>query len=150
MPDTDEQEILTLLREQEAAVGRGDAAGAIAALADDVVCYDLPPPLEYRGDAARDEEGLDRWFATWEDGVAVELADPVVLVERDLAVVFGLTRMRGKKKDGGAGPVDAWNRRTVVLRRREGRWRIVHEHQSYPMRMDGSDKVALDLHPEAS
>lgn len=145
MPD-DQQQILAVLREQEAATGRGDAASVVAPIADDAVSYDLPPPLEYRGAAARDTGELDQWFATWKDGVAVELADPTVLVDGDLAVVFGLSRMRGTKRDSGA--VDIWNRRTVALQRRGGTWRIVHDHNSYPMLMDGSGKAALDLKPE--
>ncbi len=144
MPD-DEQQILALLCDQEAAHARGDAAGVVRPLADDVVSYDLPPPLAYRGADARDTGGLDQWFATWEDGVTVELAEPTVLIDGDLAVVFGLSRMRGIKKD--SGPTDIWNRRTVALRRRDRAWAIVHDHSSYPMLMDGSDKAALDLKP---
>ncbi|WPB58419.1 YybH family protein [Xylophilus sp. GOD-11R] len=145
MPDSDVQTILALLREQEAAIARGDAAAVHAAIADDAVVYDLPPPLEYRGAAARDDRGLNAWFATWENGVTVQMADPVVMVDGDLAVVHGLSRMRGTKKD--SGPVDIWNRRTVVLRREPVGWRVVHEHGSYPMRMDGSGRAALDLKP---
>lgn len=146
MADTDEREVLALLRAQEAAVARGDARGVVAALADDAVCYDLPPPLEYRGAAARDIEGLEQWFATWDGGVTVELAQPTTRIDGDLAVVFGLSRMRGVKRE--SGPVDLWNRRTIVFRRLSGAWRIVHDHSSYPMMMDGSDMAALDLRPE--
>jgi PhnB protein len=34
-----------------------------------------------------------------------------------------------------------------VLRRENGEWSIVHEHESVPFLMDGSDKAALDLKP---
>ncbi len=142
----DQQLILAVLRDQEAATARGDAAGAVAPLSDYAVVYDLPPPLEYRGTAARDTVGLEQWFATWRDGVTVELTNPTVLVEGDLAVVFGLSRMRGTKTD--SGHVDIWNRRTTVLQRRDGVWRIVHDHSSYPMLMDGSSRAALNLKPD--
>ena len=139
------REVVAVLRRQEQAVARGAAAGVVAAIAEDAVVYDLPPPLEYRGAAARHVEALDDWFATWDAGVTTELSEPTVLVEGDLAVVFGLSRMRGVKR--GDGPVDSWNRRTVVLRRSGEGWRIVHEHGSYPMAMDGSGKAVTDLEP---
>lgn len=145
MTHDDRQQILALLREQEAANARADASGVIAPLANNLVTFDLPPPLANGYDETLFTAGLERWFATWEGPVTVELADPEVLVDGDLAVVFGLSRMRGQKKE--SGPVDAWNRRTVVLQRIDGRWRIVHEHSSYPMAMDGSGRALTDLEP---
>jgi ketosteroid isomerase-like protein len=143
----DEGGILQLLRDQEVAIGRGDADAAISALADDVVTYDLPPPLEYRGAGAPAVEGLRKWFTTWENGVTVEMKDPQVVMDGDLAVVFGLSRMQGIKK--GIGPLDQWYRRTVVLGHRDGVWKIVHEHSSFPMRMDGTGTAATDLTPDS-
>ncbi len=146
MPEDAKSEILALLREQEAAVASGDAEAVVTPLAAELVTYDLPTPLEYRGAGAPYAEGLKEWFATWEGPVTVELADPTVIVEGDLAVVFGLSRMQGRKKD--CEPVDSWNRQTVVLHRSAGAWRIVHEHKSYPTEMDGSGRSATDLKPE--
>lgn len=145
MPDDAKTEIVTLLREQEAAVARGDAHGVIAPLASDLVTYDLPTPLEYRGAGAPYADGLNQWFSTWDGPVVVKLADPTVIVDGDLAVVFGMSRMQGRKRD--AGPVDSWNRQTIVLRRAAGSWRIVHEHKSYPTEMDGSGRSATNLKP---
>lgn len=142
----EKQQILDVLHAQEAATARSDAAGVMAPVAVDAISYDLPPPLEHRGKPARAIDVLDQWFASWEDGVTVSLKDPTVVIDGDLAVVFGLSRMRGAKKDQGT--VDIWNRRTVALRRHDGKWQIVHDHQSYPMKMDGSEKAALDLKPE--
>jgi ketosteroid isomerase-like protein len=143
----DEKDILRILRGHEAAIGRGDAEVAVAHQADDVVIYDIPPPLAYRGGAPA-VEGLREWFATWEDGVTVEMKDPQVVTDGDLGVVFGLSRMRGTKK--GAGPLDQWSRRTVVLRRHDGEWKVIHEHGSFPMHMDGSGAAATDLTPDSS
>jgi ketosteroid isomerase-like protein len=44
----------------------------------------------------------------------------------------------------GTGPLDAWNRRTVILSLRDGIWKIVHEHSSCPTAMDGSLKSIAD------
>jgi ketosteroid isomerase-like protein len=146
MPDDAVDEILTLLRAQEAAVARGDPDGVIAPLASDLVTYDLPPPLEYRGAGAPYAQELSRWFSTWDGPVTVEMANPSVIVDGDLAVVYGLSRMQGTKE--GEGPIDSWNRQTAVLRRSAGAWRIIHEHKSYPTEMDGSGRSAVNLKPE--
>jgi ketosteroid isomerase-like protein len=143
MPDNAKDEILALLKAQDEATARGDAAAVVAAGAPDIVRYDLPPPLEYRGDREGDIAGHEEWFATWDRPVTTEFANPTVLIDGDLAVAFGLNRIRGNKK--GDGRVDSWNRRTVVLRRSGGQWRIVHEHCSYPMAMDGSGRAETGL-----
>lgn len=145
MTDMDHSEVLQLLRNQEQAIARGDAAGVISALDRRIVFYDLPPPLEIRAPEATDPTALEQWFASWEDGVTVEMPDPQILIDGDLAVVFGLSRMQGTKV--GEGPIDAWSRRTVVLKRLHGNWRIIHEHGSFPMAMDGSGKAVTDLQP---
>lgn len=144
MADSERQAVLAVLRGQEDANARGDAAAVLAPIAEDGVAYELPPPLEYRGKG--DVKGIEGWFATWDGSVTVELENPTVLIDGDLAVVFGLSRMRGIKKD--SGPVDSWNRRTVVLKRSDNGWKIVHDHNSYPMKMDGSGLAATDLTPK--
>jgi ketosteroid isomerase-like protein len=146
MTGNDEQDIRELLRAQEEAVARGNAGSVVAPIGEDIVNYDLPPPLENRGATARDPALFEKWFATWDGPVTTELRDPTVIVDGDLAVAFGLSLMSGNKR--GSGPFSGWNRRTVVLRRANGAWRIVHEHSSYPMAMDGSGRAATDLLPE--
>jgi ketosteroid isomerase-like protein len=143
---SDEQEILKLLRDQDEATARGDAEAVVAPVGKGYVSFDLPPPLQNRGNVKDGIQGLNAWFGTWEDGVTVHLADPTVIVDGGLAVVYGLSRMQGVKK--GEGPLVAWNRRTVVLQRRGGKWKIVHEHSSYPMAMDGTGRSMTGLTPE--
>ena len=140
-----EKEVLSVIRAQEEATAKGDARATIDAMDADVVLFDLPPPLAYRGEQARDIEGINAWLATWRNGVTVHLADPQVMIDGDLAVAFGLSRMTGMKTDGTK--VDSWSRRTIVLRRIAGSWKIVHEHASFPMAMDGSGRAVTDLLP---
>ena len=40
-------------------------------------------------------------------------------------------------------------RATVCLRKVGGEWKIVHEHESVPFYMDGSQRPAFDLAPPA-
>jgi len=140
-----EAELISVIRAQEDATARGDARAIVAAMSEDIVLFDLPPPLLYRAEQARDLEGIGAWLATWRDGVTVHLADPHILIEGDMAVMFGLSRMRGTKTNGTQ--VDSWSRRTIVLSRAGGAWKIVHEHASFPMAMDGSDRAVTDLSP---
>lgn len=142
---TAQTEVLNLINLRNQAVSRGDPDAVIAPLADDIVSYDLQPPLQYEGAAARDTDGLRQWFATWNGPVRVEMPKPAVRVGDDLAVAHGLSRMRGDKK--GGGNTDLWFRTTLILARRDGGWKIVHEHNSVPMKMDGSGLAALDLKP---
>lgn len=140
-----EKEVLSLIRAQEDATAKGDARATIDAMDEDVVVFDLPPPLAYRGKQARDIDGINAWFETWRNGVTVYMADPQLMIDGDLAVAFGLSRMNGMKTDGTK--VDSWSRRTIVLRRISGSWKIVHEHASFPMAMDGSGRAVTDLLP---
>jgi ketosteroid isomerase-like protein len=140
-----EKEVLSVIRAQEDATAKGDARATIDAMDEDVVVFDLPPPLAYRGKQARDMDGINAWFETWRNGVTVHMADPQLMIDGDLAVAFGLSRMTGMKTDGTK--VDSWSRRTIVLRSIDGSWKIVHEHASFPMAMDGSGRAVTDLLP---
>ena len=140
-----EKEVLSVIRGQEDATAKGDTRANVNAMDADVVVFDLQPPLVYRGEQARDIEGLNAWFATWRNGVIVHLADPQLMIDGNLAVAFGLSRMTGVKTDGTK--VNSWSRRTVVLRHIAGAWKIVHEHASFPMAMDGSGRAVTDLLP---
>lgn len=146
MSDPTRNAILDTLHRRERAIHAGDAPGAVADMDADMVDYAIAPPLAVSGDAARDPHALQAWLDTWDGPVRAELDDaPSVRSDGDLAVVHGLLRIRGIKR--GEGPVDVWTRSTTVLARRDGRWRIVHEHGSFPMRMDGSSLAATDLVP---
>lgn len=61
----------------------------------------------------------------------------------DIAFCHSLNRL----SDGAPEGFGLWFRATTGLRRREGRWRVVHEHTSTPFYLDGSFKAAIDLKP---
>lgn len=140
-----ETDVLSVIRAQEEAISNGDAEASVEPMSADVVVFDLPPPLIYRGEQARDVQMIKAWLATWRDGVTVQLADPQIMIDGELAVAFGLSRMTGTKTDGTE--VDSWSRRTLVFRRIDGTWKIVHDHASFPLAMDGSGLAVTDLLP---
>ena len=115
---------------------------ALKHFASDAVTYDLAPPLQYVG---ADRAALQAWFDTWDGPIGTAFGELEVEVSGDLAVARGLSHMMGAKKDGEQ--VDLWMRRTVVFGRRDGAWKITHQHTSVPFLMDGSYKAATDLKP---
>jgi uncharacterized protein (TIGR02246 family) len=146
MASKDEAAILELIKARNAAVYDGDAKRAVAIMAKNVVAYDLQPPLQITGEAARDVDAMAAWLATWDGPVEIEMRDPVVAVDGDIAFAHGLSRMYGTKKGSGTGAL--WFRTTLCFRRTDGEWSVVHEHNSVPMKMDGSGLAATDLKPE--
>ncbi|MBB4005341.1 YybH family protein [Aurantimonas endophytica] len=137
--------IRDLIDARNDAVRAGDTARAMAAMAKDVVTFDLAPPLQLAGAPARDTAGMEEWLATWDGPVSVVMPEPTVVVEGDIAFAHGLSRMRGVKR--GEGPIDLWYRSTLCLKRGPDGWSLLHEHHSVPMKMDGSGLAATDLHP---
>ena len=144
--NADIEAIKSLIAGRETAIANADAEAAIEPLARDVVVYDLQPPLAFAGANARDAEGLRAWLITWkESGPRVEFRESRILVDGDLAIAYGLSHMRGEKIEEGA--VELWFRTTLIFKRSEQDWMIVHEHNSVPMKMDGSGLAAIDLKP---
>lgn len=142
----EERDVVEVLERFDHALFDKDAPAAIALMTDDVVTYDLAPPLALEAAEARCAAGMNQWFETW-NGPIVSKSGPVtVAVGGDIAHVFNLQHMTGTKKDGTA--VDLWFRATSLLRRTPDGWRISHMHNSVPFAMDGSERALTDLKPE--
>lgn len=142
----DEAAIRALLDRRAEANRIKDADAAVRLYAENAVNFDLAPPLAQRGKEVKDPSGLREWFATWKGPIDVELKDVEVSVESDIAFAHGFLHMQGDRTDGSH--TDVWARSTVCLRRDGAEWEIVHEHTSFPMRMDGSEKAATTLKPD--
>lgn len=140
-----EAEIRALVEQRAEAVRQKDAVRAIAALADDVVAFELPPPLALGPEQVRDQAALEAWFAGWEGPLEVEIRDLAVAVSGEVGYCHSLNRLGGTRGDGRA--VSFWMRSTLGVRRIDGRWTIAHAHTSVPFHMDGSYRAAIDLTP---
>ena len=119
-----------------------DAADLVEMYAPDATLYTMAPPLVHRVDTAE----VEKWFGTWEGGVRLSERKLAITVDGALAVVRCLARMEGRNA-AQAVDVDMWYRRTVVLEKRAGAWRITHQHDSVPFYMDGSFGAAVNLKP---
>ncbi len=142
----DETRIRALIDERTAAIRDKDAARAIATLAEDVVAFELAPPLALGPEGARDEAGLAAWLSAWQGPVGIEVRDLYIETGDDVGWCRSLNRLHGILKDGR--PVDMWMRSTLAFRREGGAWKIAHGHTSLPFLMDGSYRAATNLKPE--
>lgn len=142
---SDETEIRALLDERARIIGGKDAVAALRYYSDDVVNFDLAPPLAQRGREATEPAELQGWFDTWSGPIGLAFAQLEVRAAGNLAFAFGFLHMTGDRTDGTY--TDIWARFTAGFERRSGEWKIVHEHQSFPTMMDGTGKSASDLHP---
>ena len=141
----DELEIRALMERIHLAHHEKDAAGITAPYAKDAAFFSLAPPLEHRG---RERQEVQEWLDTWATPIEITAQDFAITVGGDLAWAHGFLRMQGTKK-GAEKSVDFWMRETLCFERRDGVWRIVHEHTSVPFYMDASSRPAFDLKPES-
>jgi PhnB protein len=142
----DETNIRRLVATHVAALHDKNVAAAMANVDENILSFDLAPPLANRG-AATYRRNLEAWFPTWDGPIDYEQANLEVTIGGDVAFTTAYNRLGGAKS--GQGTHHLWVRITAGLKRIEGRWRIVHEHVSVPFYMDGSLKAAVDLSPPA-
>ena len=140
---TDEAEILALIDSMTEAVYRKDAPGFAAEFAGDAAICNLAPPLVHRGVDLAEKQA---WFDSWATPIEIEARDFTVSASGDVAFAHGYMQMSGRKHGAEHG-VNFWMRETLGLERKDGAWRIVHEHTSVPFYMDGSLRAAFDLEP---
>jgi ketosteroid isomerase-like protein len=100
-------------------------------------------PLRYSGVAALREicqAGLDA--AT--DAFRWDIPDLKIIIRGDIAVTWGLNRMRFEPAGNPAS--ESWSRGTRIFQKLDGRWQMIHQHVSYPMDPE-SGKASTDLEP---
>lgn len=144
----DEAAIRAVIEERAAALRDKDARRAVATLADEIVAFELAPPLALGPAQARDEAALAGWLDGWEGPVGIEIRDLHVAASGDVGWSRSLNRLHGRLK--GGRPVDMWMRSTLGFRKVGGAWKIAHGHSSLPFLMDGSYRAALELRPDGS
>ena len=138
-------EIKALIAERVEAMRTKDVTRAMATMADEVVAFELAPPLRLGPEQARDERALQSWFDGWQSGVEIEVARLTVAASGDVGFAHSLNRMRATRADGRE--VDFWIRSTLGMRKQGDQWKIAHGHSSVPFHMDGSYRAALELEP---
>ena len=123
----------------------GDVVGMQEHNAPSVVAYTLAPPLVSDPDG-HDPKPAEAWLQGFEAPPQRQVTSLEITADGDVAFATSLDSMTATPR-GGTGPFTLWYRVTLGLRRSDGRWLVVHEHESVPFYMDGSLKAAVDLEP---
>ena len=105
-----------------------DTLGTIYAA--DVVSFDVEPPLQHVGLAAK----LKNWVTafTMFAELSYELRDLALVVGDDVAFAYGFGRISGTL-DNGAAANGMWVRATFCLQKLDDRWQITHDQASVPL-----------------
>jgi uncharacterized protein (TIGR02246 family) len=129
-PTDDEAAIRRLIENWLAAVRAKDLGGVVANHTDDVLMFDVPPPVAVRGMAAYRKT----WppFFQWltDDDAAFEVAELNVTAGDTVAFATALLRCGSKEELARDGTPRL--RLTLGLRKVDGAWQIAHEHHSFP------------------
>lgn len=120
-----------------------DVDAIMALYADDVIAYDVVPPLQYVGKAEYRSDYL-QFLSQYEDNLKVEMRDLHVGANGDLGYAAGLELISGTLKGGHKS--ELWVRFTSLFRKSGGRWLDFHDHVSVPSDIE-SGKAMLELKP---
>ncbi|MEV0431606.1 NAD(P)H-dependent oxidoreductase [Nocardia sp. NPDC050413] len=120
-----------------------DLDGIGALYTDDAVSFDIEPPLQHRGRAAK----LENWARVFQvfDTLSYEFRDLTFTTGTDVAYGHGFGRLRGTLRDGAVTD-GMWVRATLCLRKVRGSWSIAHDQVSVPLDIP-SGKALTDLEP---
>jgi ketosteroid isomerase-like protein len=102
-------------------------AGILRDHSADMVMFDVPPPLHFRGIAAY-EASWPQFFEASPKPVRFDIMDLQITAGNDVAFAVALMRC-AVIEDGN---VDLDFRLTVGLRKVDGQWIVTHEHHSVP------------------
>ena len=124
-----DQELQELIDERVRAVQTKDVTAIRARPADDVITFDVLPPLNSRcSDGAIDH--MQKWFDGYDGPIDFSVHDVNIAAEENIGFCSFLYHVGGTLKTGGQ--VDMWVRAALCCRRIDRRWRIVHDHESVP------------------
>jgi uncharacterized protein (TIGR02246 family) len=124
-----EVEIRALIDRWAGAVRQQNIAGIRADHDSQILLFDLPGPLF--------SEGLDAYIETWnkffnwaEKPIAFAFHNVEITAGTDVAFATAIGHCAGVDSNGLREELEF--RLTMGFRKREGAWRIVHEHHSLP------------------
>lgn len=136
-----EDELRTFIADRARAVAERDSDVLIAMHAPDVTSFPVLPPSRTAGTGAV-EESLEAWFGGYAEGPGYEVHGLEVGGDGDAGHCAFRYHVTGTLQDGSQ--VDMWVRSTLVCRRADGVWRVVHQHESVPFEPDtGAALVSL-------
>ena len=112
------------------AVRAKDIDGVLAHHTEDVLMFDVPPPVAVRGISAYRETWPPFFRALTEGMAAFDITE--LLVTADDKVAFATALLRCGSREELAKDDRSRLRLTIGLRKVDGYWKIAHEHHSFP------------------
>ena len=117
--------------------------GVMSLYAQEVVSFDIVPPLRYIGaDAFR--KVWEETFSSFQGPIGYEIHDLSITVGDDVAFTHSLNRISGTMTTGQQTAL--WLRWTACFRKINGKWLIVHHQNSVPVDLE-TGKALLSLKP---
>jgi uncharacterized protein (TIGR02246 family) len=118
---SDETQIRTVIENWAKAVRDVNMSGILGQHTDDILMFDVPPPLQNKGPEA--------YKKTWDLFFQYSQGGPGTFDLTDLQITAGDTAAFATSLLEVAGSTA---RLTLGLRKENGEWLIAHEHHSYP------------------
>ena len=126
-----ESQIKALIEAWADAVRRHDYPGVLAHHEQDIVMFDVPPPLQSRG--------MDEYKKTWDlffryhkPSQTFDIEELAITAGEDVAFAVAIMRCGSSTFSGPPAEGGFLFRLTIGLRTIDGDWRIAHEHHSVP------------------
>jgi ketosteroid isomerase-like protein len=139
----DEADIRQRIDKLVEAIRAMDFEGVKPIYAPDLVSFDIVPPLQHVGAAAKWKNWADVFMA-YQRPLGYEIRDLTITVGDDVAFGRSLNRISGTLKNGNRS--DYWVRWTTGFRKIDGNWLIVHDQVSVPLDVK-SGRALLNLEP---
>jgi uncharacterized protein (TIGR02246 family) len=125
------QPISHVLDAYKAAVLSKDVDGFIGLYDQNVRVFDMWGEWSYNGVEAWRGMVTDWFGSLGTERVVVEMNDVDLIVTEDVAIASAFITYQGTSAEGEALRA-MQNRITMVLKHKDGHWKIVHEHSSAP------------------
>jgi ketosteroid isomerase-like protein len=125
----EEMSIREIVEARIRAVQAGDPDAMVEFVADDVVIFDVVPPLVSHGKQTAYQRGVE-WLGSYEGTVSWDTGGIVVTASADVAFCHFVSRVQGTLKSGQR--IDMRFRTTLGFQKIVEGWRITHEHSSDP------------------
>jgi ketosteroid isomerase-like protein len=126
---TDEATIRKLVEKWAGAARAKNLEGVLAHHSQDILMFDVPPPLQSKGIEAY-KKTWDLFFGWAQDAGIFDIEEMIITAGKEVAFVAAIMRCAGfddrKKK------IHLQFRLTIGLRKIHHEWTIVHEHHSLP------------------
>lgn len=128
---TAETEIKALIGAWADAVRRHDLPAILAHHDDDIIMFDVPPPLRSHG-LAEYKKTWDLFFAYHQTGQAFDVEELQICAGDTVAFAVAVMRCGSATINSRPVPDGFQFRLTIGLCKVDGAWRIEHEHHSVP------------------